>query len=119
MRYTQEEATLKYVAARFWGNVYIREGAVIREGADIGARAVIATVCAKYTGNIVPMKDTILIRIGCETHSVSQWELHGTTLAEKHNEREWWNRTGKAMLLFLISEASQYQAILRECKGGQ
>ncbi len=102
MKYTKEEAEKKYPGVIFLGNVSIREGASIGErasvgegacvgaGACVGERASITSVCGKCTGNIVPMKDKVLIRIGCEIHPIEQWRSHGEELAEKYNEKVWW-----------------------------
>ena len=116
MFYSQEEATKKFDRAIFWGGVWVGEGAdigaraIIGEGADIREGADIVSVCAKYTGNIVPLKTGIQIRIGCETHAIDSWLAHGVTLAAKHNEAEWWETTGKRMLDYLITEANLYIA---------
>lgn len=73
---------------------------------ESGAR--IATICARYKGNIIPYKDHIDIRIGCEIHPPEYWAKHGKAKARYHHEREWWESTGKRMLTFLREEAKQY-----------
>ncbi len=105
MFYTKEEARAK------WPGAIFRAGAVIGDNAVIGDHADITTVCSKYVGNIVPMSTGVLIRIGCETHTPESWLAHGDSLAEKHNETEWWQGTGHDMLAFLSNEARRYEAM--------
>ena len=117
MRYTQREAELKFPNVVFEGGAWIGQGARIGQGAWIGQDAWIGqgarigqdaridVIHSLYTGNISSIKP-LLIRIGCEVHSVSDWLENGIYIATKHNESIWWEQTGKAMLTFLISEAS-------------
>ena len=130
MWYTKEEAEKKYKGVFFGSAAYIGEGADIRAGAyigagadiragadigeraDIGEGAVIATVCSKYVGNIIPSKGRIDIRIGCEIHDVETWDKKGKALARKHHESEWWEKTGKNMLEFLKAEVINYLSSL-------
>ena len=81
----------------------------IGDRARIGVETRIATVCSKYVGNIVPMKDRILIRFGCETHSAEDWKRKGENYAKKHNETDYWNKSGKNIINLLIAEAEVYQ----------
>lgn len=99
----------------------IRKGVVIGEYVDIGARAVIGecaviregavinSVCSTFNGNIIPMKDTVLIRIGCEIHTMEEWDEHGAAYARKACESEWWENSGKYMYGYLKGEAERYQ----------
>lgn len=88
----------------------IREEDVIGETADVKAKADILTICSKYNGNIIPMKDgKIFIRIGCEVRLPDDWLANGETLAIGHGEESWWAEIGKRMLYFLLCEAMKYQ----------
>jgi len=88
---------------------YVGEQATIGEGAYVREGAYIATVCSSYTGNIIPMEESMLIRIGCEIHDCETWKKAGAALARKHDEFKWWQDTGKNMLKFLLSEAASYE----------
>ena len=74
----------------------------------LGNGVSLVSIQVKYTGTLVINKNDVQIRIGCETHPVAQWEAHGSTLAKRHKESQWWDKTGKNMLIFLISEANLY-----------
>ena len=105
MNYTKAEAQAKYPNVNFYGDCfYIGEGAVIREGADI------STVHARYVGNIYSRDGDMYIRIGCEHHTIADWDAHGAAYARKDGEAEWWDETGKYMYEYLRGEAERYQS---------
>lgn len=120
MKYTLKQAQKKHPGVHFYGDYfYIGEGADIGAGAFIGAGAdiragafiregaFILTVCSKYICNIIPYKDRVEIRIGCESHTVEDWEKLKEALADKH-DREWWDKTGARIYEFLKGEVAQY-----------
>ena len=115
MYYTKKEAQLAYPGVIFREGAVIGAGAVIGERAVIGAGAVIregaiiATICHRYTGNIVPMKDMILLRLGCEMHTADEWAKEGAKICQKHNELAWWESTGERIIYFLAAEACLYE----------
>ncbi len=78
------------------------------DGVKLGGGHIISSVQSKYVGTLTIGKTQVQIRIGCETHSIAQWESHGDLLAALHGETQWWNETGRQMLAFLISEANLY-----------
>jgi len=93
--------------ARIESGAVIGSRAVIGRGAVIESGTVIGSVSHKYTGNVVPLPDKTLIRIGCEVHTPQEWDA-GDQIAQQHHELDWWQKHGKAMLQFLKSEAEQY-----------
>ena len=128
MELTLKQARAKYPYVNFDGNhFYIGEGAVIREGADIwegadigeGAHigegaviregAYILVVYSKYDCHIIPYKDRVVIRIGCESHTIEEWEKLKEPLADQH-DRKWWDGPGCRILEFLKGEVKAYLA---------
>jgi len=117
---TREEAQKAFPGVVFSGDqftiengVVIKGGAAIKSGSWLGYGAVIergawiGSVSHKYNGNVVPLPDKTLIRIGCEVHTPQEWAA-GKKIAQRHHELDWWQEHGKAMLQFLRSEAKQY-----------
>ena len=94
--------------AKIGGGAKIGDCAEIGNGAKIGGGANVISIRHKYIGTLVIKKESIEIRIGCEIHPVSQWELHGAKLAEKHGESLWWTQTGQHMLELLVNEAKTF-----------
>lgn len=90
--------------AKIRAKAEIGEGAVICEGAEIREGADIFTICSKYACNIVPFKDHISIRIGCESLPVTEFVKSQDDLAAWHDQ-EWWDKTGKRIFDFLVEEA--------------
>jgi carbonic anhydrase/acetyltransferase-like protein (isoleucine patch superfamily) len=87
----------------------IGSGAVIGEGADIREGAVITTVRTRYTGNIYSLNSKMIIRIGCEHHTIAEWDAHGAAYARKDGEAVWWEEIGKYQYEYLKGEALRYQ----------
>jgi len=98
---------------------WIESGAVIGSGAVIESGAVVGVVHHKYNGNIIPYKDRIDIRVGCEIHAPEVWKKKGAALARMHRESKWWQDTGKHMLKFLLNEAANYERDYREVNNVQ
>ena len=99
MKYTRAEAQAKYPNVQFIGDYIF-----------IGESAIIGTVHARYVGNIYSRDGDMYIRIGCEHHTIADWDAHGAAYARKDGEAEWWDETGKYMYEYLRGEAERYQA---------
>ena len=102
---TSEEIKKNWKKGTGW-QLYLKVGNDVSLGNGVRLGSIIGY---KYTGTVYVSKEQILIRIGCEIHSIDKWQAHGATLAAKHNESVWWKETGRRMLEFLIGEAELYQ----------
>ncbi len=108
MWYTKQEAELKFPGARFGDNAWVGDNAVVGYNAWVGKAIFILVICSKYNCNIIPYEDRIEIRIGCESHTIEDWELLKEELADKH-DREWWDAAGSRVYEFLKGEVVAYQ----------
>jgi hypothetical protein len=78
---------------------------------------ILTSIWNKYGGNIVPEKNgQVKIRIGCEVHTVKEWDKHGAAYARGAGEAEWWEESGKPMCEFLKDERKRYMAEHPETK---
>jgi hypothetical protein len=71
---------------------------------------ILSSVWNKYAGNILPTKDDVLIRIGCEIHTIKEWNEHGASYARQDGEAAWWKESGQYILEFLKGEVERYRA---------
>ena len=120
MRLTIDEAKEKYPGVFFLGELFwigqyarvgqgavVEQGAVVGQDARVGQGAVVAVLINKYICNISPLKNAVNIRIGCELHTIPEWEAQKEIIADR-NDRKWWDESGRYIYEFLKGEAERY-----------
>ena len=63
-------------------------------------------IFSKYICHLSWDKEVVCIRIGCKTYPIKFWEENKSKIADK-NDREWWDKTGQFIYIFLKKEAER------------
>jgi hypothetical protein len=105
---------------RVSGEAWVFDKAQVSGEAQVFDKAQVSSVLSvlwnRYAANILPLKAGVKIRIGCEVHTIKEWDEHGAAYARKDNEAEWWENHGQYIYEFMKGEAERY---LESLKGRQ
>ena len=93
--------------ARVGQDAIVEQGARVGRGAIVERDARVAAIINKYICNISPLQKSVNIRLGCELHSIPEWEELKEKIADK-NDRQWWDESGQFIYEFLKQEAERY-----------
>jgi tetrahydrodipicolinate N-succinyltransferase len=74
--------------ARIGQGVFIKQGARIEQDAYIGQGARIDTLVISSCGRYTIVYCNNMLAIGCELHSLAEWENDFDAIASRHNESE-------------------------------
>ena len=96
-------------------NVTLADGVLLKSEATVGAGAIINVVHSTFRCNIAPFVDHVEIQMGCERHTINEWESDQWEIAANNCpyddlSKSWWHSDGQYIFRFLVDEANRYAA---------